>query len=281
MTEAKPEKKSNKKTYLKRTIAVASILAIVLSAVSFMQYYLCIPMTTDVTRIIQFGKEPENSIDVLVLGSSQSYSGFSSAYAYGKFGYTSYPLVIAGSSCTAWKPAVKKALWTQKPKLIVIDTFGGGYDAETVRSRKYPLYMLSNYTPLSAERMETAYEMSIRSDESDALSYAFPFIRYHTKVPSNLLSIKERMEIDSYGPSPLKGVETITDAEEFDPLEEECFSSDKIALDKNTEEILIDFIDFCSDRSTDTLCEITIHIYHFLMKFIVEKIHFHSSLSYV
>ena len=253
MTEAKPEKKSNKKTYLKRTIAVASILAIVLSAVSFMQYYLCIPMTTDVTRIIQFGKEPENSIDVLVLGSSQSYSGFSSAYAYGKFGYTSYPLVIAGSSCTAWKPAVKKALWTQKPKLIVIDTFGGGYDAETVRSRKYPLYMLSNYTPLSAERMETAYEMSIRSDESDALSYAFPFIRYHTKVPSNLLSIKERMEIDSYGPSPLKGVETITDAEEFDPLEEECFSSDKIALDKNTEEILIDFIDFCSEKDIPVL----------------------------
>ena len=253
MTETKPEIKSNRKKYLKRTIAVAALLAIVLSAVSFMQYYLCIPMTTDVTRIIQFGKEPENSIDVLVLGSSQSYSGFSSAYAYGKFGYTSYPLVIAGSSCTAWKPAVKKALWTQKPKLIAIDTFGGGYDADTVRSRKYPLYMLSNYTPLSAERMETAYEMSVRSDESDALSYAFPFIRYHTKVPSNLLSIQERMAIDSYGPSPLKGVETITDAEEFKPLDEECFSSDKIELDQTTEEIITDFIDFCSDEGIPVL----------------------------
>ena len=101
MTETKPDIKANKKTYLIRTIAVASILAVVFSAVSFLQYYLCIPMSTDLTRVIQFGKEPENSIDVLLLGSSQSYSGFSSAYAYGKFGYTSYPLVIAGSSCTA------------------------------------------------------------------------------------------------------------------------------------------------------------------------------------
>lgn len=253
MTETKPEAKVNKKAYLKRTIAAASMLAIVLSAVSFLQYFLCIPLSTDLTRVIQFGKEPENSIDVLILGSSQSYSGFSSAYAYGKFGYTSYPLVIAGSSCTSWKPAVKKALWTQKPKLIVVDTFGGGYDAETVRSRKYPLYMLTNYTPLSVERMKTAYEMSVRSDESDALSYAFPFIRYHTKVPSNLMSIRERMAIDSYGPSPLKGIETITDAENFGQLDEECFSSDKIALDKNTEEILIDFIDYCSDKDIPIL----------------------------
>ena len=253
MTETKPDIKANKKTYLIRTIAVASILAVVFSAVSFLQYYLCIPMSTDLTRVIQFGKEPENSIDVLLLGSSQSYSGFSSAYAYGKFGYTSYPLVIAGSSCTAWKPAVQKALWTQKPKLIVVDTFGGGYDAETVRSRKYPLYMLSNYTPLSMERMEAAYEMSVRSDESDMLSYAFPFIRYHTKIPSNLRSIQERMAIDGYGPSPLKGIETITDADEFGKLDEECFSSDKIALDENTEGILVDFIDFCSEKGIPIL----------------------------
>ena len=107
MAENKTETKSNTKTYLKRTAAVASLLAIVLSAVSFLQYYLCIPMSTDLTRVIQFSKEPDNSIDVLLIGSSQTYSGFSSAYAYGKFGFTSYPLAISGSSCTAWKPAVR------------------------------------------------------------------------------------------------------------------------------------------------------------------------------
>ena len=229
------------------------MLAIVLSAVSFLQYYLCIPLSTDLTRVIQFSKEPVNSIDVLLIGSSQTYSGFSSAYAYGKFGFTSYPLAISGSSCTAWKPAVRTALRTQKPKLIVVDTFGGGYDPETVRSRKYPLYMLNNYTPLSMERMEAAYEMSIRSDESDTLSYAFPFIRYHTKIPSNLLRIRERMAIDSYGPSPLKGVETITKVKKLKPLDEKCFSSDLIPLDKNTEEIIIDFIDFCSDKGIPVL----------------------------
>lgn len=253
MTETKPETKTNKKPYLKRTIAVASLLAVVLSAVSFLQYYFCIPISADLTRVIQFGKEPANSIDVLILGSSQSYSGFSSAYAYGKFGYTSYPLVVSGSSCTSWKPAVRKALWTQKPKLIVVDVFGGGYDAETVRSRKYPLYMFTNYTPLSAERMETAYEMSVHSDESDFLSYAFPFIRYHTRIPSNLRYIQERFAIDSYGPSPMKGVETITDADHFDKLDEKCFSSDKIALDKNTKEVLTDFIDFCSGNDIPVL----------------------------
>ena len=247
------ETKSNTKTYLKRTIAVASLLAVVISAVAFLQYFFCIPISTDLTRVIQFGKEPENSIDVLVLGSSQSYSGFASAYAYGKFGFTSYPLVIAGSSCTAWKPALKKALWTQKPKLVVVDTFGGGYDTETIRSRKYPLYIISNYTPFSIERMETAYEMSVQSDESDMLSYAFPFIRYHTQIPINFLKMRTRFRMEGYGPSPLKGVETITNADRHKPINEECFTSENIALDKGTEDIIAGFIDFCHSKDIDVL----------------------------
>ena len=232
---------------------MASLLAVVISAVAFLQYFLCIPISQDLTRVIQFGKEPENSIDVLVLGSSQSYSGFSSAYAYQKYGFTSYPLVIAGASCIEWKPALKKALWTQKPKLVVLDTYGGGYDAETIRSRKYALYMITNYTPLSLEKMETAYELSIRSDESDALSYAFPFIRYHTEIPINLKSIKSRLDYENYGPSPLKGIETITLAEKYKPLDEKCFTSEKIALDKDTEDVIVDFIDFCHSKDIEVL----------------------------
>ena len=271
MAENKTETKSKTKTYLKRTVAVASLLAIVLSVVAFLQYFLCIPITTDLIRVIQFSKEPEDSIDVLILGSSQSYSGFSSAYAYKKFGYTSYPLVIAGSSCTAWKPALKKALWTQKPKLVVMDVFGGGYKTETVRSRNYPLYMLSNYTPLSMERMETAYEMSVCSDESDVLSYAFPFIKYHTQIPINLRRIQERLAIESYGPSPLKGIETITVAKKYESFDEECFTSEKIALDKGTEDVILDFIDFCHSKDIDILFVKHPYLMHYPIDFNINK----------
>lgn len=253
MAETGKDNRPKKKVYMTRVIAAVSILAIVISSVAFLQYYLCIPPTTDVTRMVQFGKEPENSIDVLLIGSSPAYAGFSSAYAYDRFGFTSYPLVVAGSSCTTWKPVVKKALLTQKPKAIVVDVFGGGYDPEGIRSRKYQLYLVSNYTPMSAEKIRTAHEMSARADGGDTLSYVFPFIKYHTRVPANLLKFRKRLAVENYGPSPLKGIETMPRAKAYEPLGKKYFSNDKIPLDRDTRDIITDFIDYCRSEDIDLL----------------------------
>ncbi len=50
-----------------RAAAVLLLIAALLFSVWFMQTFMCIPFSCDEIRIINFHKEPENSIDVLLV----------------------------------------------------------------------------------------------------------------------------------------------------------------------------------------------------------------------
>lgn len=247
------DRKSRALKYFRRIIAALSMIICVAVSMNCLQYYLSIPVTADQTRIIQFKKEPPDSIDVIMLGSSPTYSGFSSAYAYERFGFTSYPYAVGGSYCSMWKPAMQNILLTQKPKLVVVDVFGGGYDLETGENRKLALYLISNTMPYSAEKFRMAREASRHMDTGDAVSLAFPFVRYHSNFATNLKNIKERMAIESYGPSPMKGVEVMTKVKKLKPLSKECFTADTEPLDKKTAEIIRSFIKYCRAQNVDML----------------------------
>lgn len=245
--------KSKPIEYVKRFIAIASMLICLAIPMYYLQYYLSIPATSDQTRVVQFKKEPANTIDVIMLGSSPTYSGFSSAYAYKKFGFTSYPYAIGGSYCSMWKPAMQNILLTQKPKLVVVDVFGGGYDLETGENRKLALYLISNSMPYSLEKFKMAGEASKHMDTGDAISLAFPFVRYHANFATNFKKVDERLAIENYGPSPLKGVEVMTKAKKLKPMSEECYTSDTEPLDEKTETLIKDFIEYCRSQNVDML----------------------------
>lgn len=247
------DKKAKLRQYVKRATAIILMLLCLGFTMNTLQYYLSIPPDMDQVRAIQFRKEPKNSIDVIMLGSSPTYSGFSSAYAYEKYGFTSYPFAFAGSYCSMWKPAMQCVLLTQKPKLVVVDVFGGGYDIETGENRKFSLYLISNSMPYSVQKFRMAREASKHMDTGDSISLAFPFIRYHLNFPTNLKKIEDRLSIERYGPSPLKGVEFITRAEKLKPQESEAFTSDTEALNIKTENLIKDFIKYCRSQNIDLL----------------------------
>ena len=128
------KKSDNRKRILgKRTLAVLLLVLVLIASIDFMNRFLCIPMTSNQTTVINMHHEPADSIDVLLLGSSATYSGFASAYAYELYGFTSYPYALAGGTCTMWKPALQDALRTQDPELVVVDAFTGGYDPEEIK----------------------------------------------------------------------------------------------------------------------------------------------------
>ena len=245
--------KSKTIEYLKRFIAIASMLICLAIPMYYLQYYLSIPTNSSLTRVIQFKKEPVDSIDVIMLGSSPTYSGFSSAYAYKKFGFTSYPYAVMGAYCNMWKPAMQNILLSQKPKLVVVDVFGGGYDVETGENRNHALYLMSIAMPYSLQKLQMAEEASKHMDTGDPVSLAFPFVRYHSNYATNFKNIDERLAIENYGPSPLKGIEFMTKARKLKPLGEECFTSDTEPLDKKTEKLITDFIEYCRSQNVDIL----------------------------
>ncbi|MEE8792253.1 MAG: hypothetical protein SOI52_03145 [Erysipelotrichaceae bacterium] len=67
-------------------------------------------------------RQPENQVDVLVLGDSESYCSFSPAQLFHQTGITSY---VAGQSSQRMNEAVSllmEALETQKPKVVLLET---------------------------------------------------------------------------------------------------------------------------------------------------------------
>ena len=244
---------ADRKTSRKRITAIVLMIVALLSSVWFMQKFMCIPFSYDEMRAINIHKEPENSIDVVLVGSSATYSGFSSVYAYEKFGFTSFPYAIGGATCTSWKPAVKDILDTQSPKLVVVDVFGGGYSRDLIDERHNQLSIIMSHTKLSREKIESAEELSTLTDNITPVSFLIPFIKYHNNVPSCVRSLPERLRIEFAEATPLKGINTKTRSRKLKKVDPASFSEECLDLDSKTEEIILDFIDYCKSKDIELL----------------------------
>ncbi len=66
--------------------------------------------------------EPENSLDVIVFGNSDVYSGFSPAVLLEKFGYNSYASGRARQNVENINDLLKMTLKKQKPGLVILET---------------------------------------------------------------------------------------------------------------------------------------------------------------
>lgn len=238
---------------MRRALAIVALVAVLIASLGFMNRFLCIPVTPNQSKVINLHKEPADSIDVLLIGSSATYTNFASAYAYELNGFTSYPYALAGSTCTMWKPALQDALRTQDPKLVVIDAFTGGYEPIEIKTRSNQAYTVMAHMPFSDEKVEIARELSASIDDSSTLSYIIPFLRYHIRVPSNLLKIKDRIEMERYGASPLRGIQNMSYVRKLKKPDEASFSSEGVPLDPDTESIIRNFMDYCKSRDIKVL----------------------------
>ena len=250
---AASERKNKITKYIIRTFATLLMIAAVVCSVLLMQHFLCIPGSYDDNRVLMLHKEPANTIDVLIIGSSATYADYSAAYAYDKYGFTSYPFAISGAPCTNWKPALRDALRTQSPKLVVIDVYGGSYEPEILRTRSSQTYTIMSHQPISMQKIETAKEVSAQVEQTSTASLVMPFLKFHYRVPSNLRNIKKRLAAESYGPSPLKGIETLARAQKFGKIDDSGFSDETIALDSQTEATIREFIEYCKNEDIDLM----------------------------
>ncbi len=66
--------------------------------------------------------EPDNSLDILFFGDSESYAAFSPRHLYSKYGYSSYVCGTAAQKVCDTYAILKDAFETQSPKVIVLET---------------------------------------------------------------------------------------------------------------------------------------------------------------
>ena len=83
--------------------------------------YVYDALSVDV-KIRDINAEPDNSLDIIFYGDSESYSSFSPNHLYSKFGYTSFCSGSAAQKVCDTYVLLTEAFKTQSPKVIVLET---------------------------------------------------------------------------------------------------------------------------------------------------------------
>ncbi len=187
-------------------LRLAKLIAILFPAVLLILFF---PVNDfdDTTRIRGFYMEEPHSLDVIVMGSSENYAGYSPVLAYDEYGFTSYPYVFSANAFTIFEPQLEEVLRVQSPKLIVVDIG----EILQVRKTSYDT-VLRQFTacmPLSRHKIETIHKYG---DSEHILSYYLPFIVNHGKADWNTVwgYIQDNAAMDRRGYSLLKGTLTFT-----------------------------------------------------------------------
>lgn len=194
---------TNKKTFWLRA---AKLTALLLPALLFM---LLLPVNdmADTPRIQGFYMEQEDSLDMVLIGSSENYAGYSPVLAYEEYGFTSYPYVLSATDFSLFEIQLDEILRVQSPEVIVVD-IGEMHWAN--RSNKDSLVrQLAAGMPLSANKVRLIRE---HGDPEQQLSYWLPFsVNHGNMTPQTVLNyLKLNAATRSRGYTLLKGVVTFT-----------------------------------------------------------------------
>lgn len=152
-------------------IRILKIIALIIPVLLFI-IFLPINDFEDTRRLREYYMEEPDSLDVIFLGASDVYAGYSPVLAYEEFGYTGYSYVLSGNHMEMIPAQLTEIHSTQNPKLIVIEITellkeGGIYDP---RLRQFTAAM-----PFSENKINLIREYA----QGDQFSYYFPFISNH------------------------------------------------------------------------------------------------------
>ena len=121
------EQRFNKKAMIKNLTKIVSFLLILVVLLLVFSYALSPKDNTAKGGMMNpnargFYSEKKNSIDVMILGNSDAYSGFSPMELWNEYGITSYISAEGRSTVSDSLNLLKEALSCQKPKLVILET---------------------------------------------------------------------------------------------------------------------------------------------------------------
>lgn len=197
-------------------------------------------------------REPENTVDVVVLGASEAYIDYSAAYAYDLYGFTSYPYAWDAATGMLYEAQVREVLKRQNPKWIVVEINGILYDDIKDVTNSHSLRTFLDHTPMSFNKLRT---MAQFAPVEDWYHYLFPLAKYHENwkiaydqggLLRDLLSVKKNGSV-------LKG--NVTNVMSFDAPETRDVTQDYSTepLEPQAEAYLISFLEFCRENNLDNV----------------------------
>lgn len=221
---------------------IALILPVVL-LVCLLQSHLFYYSDANTERLRNFYREDSNSLDVVILGASEVFFGYSPGHAYENNGYTSYSYAINSNPGILYEAQLKDIVRYQDPQIIMVEIWGYLYADEGELYDSAPLQVYSENTPFSLHKLKAILEHPYE----EKLSCLLPFVRYH-KDWSDLENLKYNLEkkmLDNGEPSMLKGIHTITGI--YDPTTDTTLAEEAMGdhLLPEARQSLIGLLEYC------------------------------------
>ncbi len=222
----------------------------------FLFYYVSNILWLNKTAVAYFYDEPENSIDVAYIGSSNVYTAFNSTLAFDMYGYTTGMMTTASQPFMDVKYLMQEVLEKQNPKLFVIDLARVGIDNDVYTEEDHRRTLDS--MEFSKNRFEAINDFlelqNIPKDEY--LDYYFSFFMYHNRWKNITKESFEGEEIFFKGyvcskytvPTIFQKKSTWTDEEE--------------KLQESNEKVLNELIDYIKKENLNVLFVVPIKCYN-------------------
>lgn len=171
---------------------------LLVSILVYVDGVLSFKFTDGIAQVSEYYELEDETVDVLILGSSQAFCNINPVVLWEDYGISSY--VLAGSAQPMWNTYyyLKEALKTQTPKLIVLDAFATSYQQSYMDDSR----IVQNTYGLkwSIDKIKAITVSSPKERWSDfLLSYG----QYHTRYSE--LSEEDFPALSGYQPDLWKG----------------------------------------------------------------------------
>ncbi|MBQ6622424.1 MAG: hypothetical protein IJH75_06280 [Mogibacterium sp.] len=158
---------------IRRAVGVILLIAAVCFSVWYLQEHYFYRADRNQLALGGFYLEDDDSLDVVLLGSSEVYSAFYSGLAYRQEGFTSYPYSYQANPITVWPYELREILMHQHPKVLIVEANGAVYDDTLFKPAS--IRKLTDNIPFSRNKMDLVERYGTVS----SLSYYLPLIKYH------------------------------------------------------------------------------------------------------
>ena len=173
-----PKQHAKRNTVL-RVIAFLLIVALVYGALTRL---LTVNNATEQQYIRSFYLEPKNSLDVMILGASETFTDYCAPLAWQHAGFTSYPLAVSAAQGTMYPSMLREAAKRQSPAVYVVEVNGFLYTFTLKGDNDSPVGLAffgclvqAAVLPLSRSKVQAIGECV----QDKRLSYYVPLLKYH------------------------------------------------------------------------------------------------------
>lgn len=233
-----------KRNIIKLTIFLLASLAIFLGLSESMKGVSC----TSIASIKGFYTEPKESLDAIMIGASEVYTGYSPTKAWEKYGYTSYDFSSQGISGNLYSSMIREVMKNQTPKVVVFEINGFIYNDDYFKKSEH-IHTYIDSMKISPNWLATIREVIPKEKQGDYLN---PIATYHDhwKEPQRCVKATvTKLLIKFNDCSNLKGLRTTSAYRNQDAIEPDA----SIMLTEMGRTYLEDLCQTCQDMGVENV----------------------------